>query len=34
MASGQEMQRWAAEESSALEERKEDSLLRSNVSWE
>ena len=33
MASEQEMLRLAAERSSALEERKEDSLLRSNVSW-
>ena len=34
MALELEMLRLAAEESSALEERKEDSLLRSNVSWE
>ena len=34
MALEQEMLQWAAERSLALEERKEDSLLRSNVSWE
>jgi hypothetical protein len=34
MALEQEMLRLAAEKSSAPEERKEDSLLRSNVSWE
>ena len=34
MALEQEMLRWAAEGFLALEERKEDSLLRSNISWE
>ena len=34
MALEQEMLRLAAERSSALEERKEDSLLRSSISWE
>ena len=34
MALEQEMLQWAAEGSLAPEERKEDSLLRSNASWE